>query len=181
MGIFSKLKRQKPIDKSKEEAKQAAAEEKEVEEKKAEKPAGADKAKADKAKADKPEKKTVKKGAAKSKSAKAKAKAAKKPSKGALAKEGGGQSSQVLLKPVLTEKASHLEAMGQYTFLVAPTANKVEVAAAVRDLYGVKPMAVKIVNQKGKQVRFGRIEGQRKDRKKAIVSLKPGDAISLTD
>lgn len=162
MGIFSKLKRQKPVDDSKEEAKRAAAEEKKVEEKKTEEK--------------KPE--PEKKGEAKSARRGPKGKD-KKPAKGALAKDGGGQSAKVLMEPVTTEKASNLESLGKYMFMVDPQTNKVEVANAVRDLYGVKPVSVRIVNLKGKKVRFGRVEGQRKDRKKAIVTLKSGDAISL--
>ena len=179
MGIFSKLKRQKPIDDNKEEAKKAAAEAKkeEKEGKKADRKKG--QSAEEKPAVAKPEEKKEEKRA--DKSDKSKGKSAKKLPKGALAKDDGGQSARLLLEPVLTEKASHLEALGQYVFLVAPTANKVEVAEAVRDLYGVKPVAIKIVNVKGKRVRFGRTRGQRKDRKKAIVSLRQGDAISLTE
>ncbi|MDD5251931.1 MAG: 50S ribosomal protein L23 [Patescibacteria group bacterium] len=84
----------------------------------------------------------------------------------------------MLIRPIATEKTSREEAYGKYQFIVANDANKVEVAAAVRDLYGVKPVAVRIVNLKGKQVRFGRLTGQQKSEKKAIVTLKPGETIS---
>lgn len=101
----------------------------------------------------------------------------KKP-RGPLAKEQGGRSYRILIRPIATEKTSREEAYGKYQFIVANDANKVEVAAAVRDLYGVKPVAVRIVNLKGKQVRFGRLTGQQKSEKKAIVTLKPGETIS---
>ena len=107
-----------------------------------------------------------------------KKKAADKPVLGPLAREFGGQSATVLLAPILTEKSSNQESLGKYVFFVSPKATKVEVAAAVRDLYGVKPTSVRIVNVKGKKVRSGRIQGRKKDRKKAIVTLKKGDAIS---
>ena len=106
-------------------------------------------------------------------------KTADKPDIGPLAREFGGQSAIILLAPVLTEKSGNQESLGKYVFFVSSKATKVEVAAAVRDLYGVKPTSVRIVNVKGKKVRFGRIQGRKKDRKKAIVTLKKGDAISL--
>jgi large subunit ribosomal protein L23 len=164
MGIFDKLKRQP----AKDEAKKLQAE----------KPADDKATKPADAKTDKP---AAKKPAAKKADKKPAAKKEKKPSKGSLAKDTGGRSALILMAPVLTEKAGKQEAEGKYSFLVADTANKVEVAEAVRDLYGVKPTAVRIVNVKGKKVRFGRKQGQRKTRKKAIVSLKSGDAISLTE
>jgi large subunit ribosomal protein L23 len=108
-------------------------------------------------------------------------KAEKKATRGPLAKEAAGRAHRVLVRPLVTEKTSRQEAIGQYQFIVAKNANKVEVAAAVRDLYGVKPVSVRIVNLKGKKVRFGRFQGQQKAEKKAIVSLKSGESIVAFD
>ncbi len=107
-------------------------------------------------------------------------KAADKPvlKKGALAKDLGGTSWNILVQPILTEKASREQALGKYQFLVSVGANKVQVAAAMRDLYGVKPVSVRIIKIKGRNVRFGRTHGQQKDTKKAIVTLKPGDSLT---
>jgi len=100
--------------------------------------------------------------------------------RGALAKETAGDSYRVLLSPVLTEKADRQQTLGKYAFIVDIAANKTEVARAVKDLYGVKPVSVRVVPIKGKQVRFGRFLGRRKDLKKAIVTLKSGESITLS-
>ncbi|MBN1585225.1 50S ribosomal protein L23 [Candidatus Uhrbacteria bacterium] len=110
---------------------------------------------------------------------KAENKTAERPVRGPLAKEGGGQAALVIVSPVLTEKASRQEALGKYSFYVAVGATKVAVAEAIRDLYGVKPVSVRISRVHGKSVRVGRVRGRQKDRRKAIVTLKRGDAISL--
>lgn len=104
---------------------------------------------------------------------------AKKVTRGALAKEGSGEAHRVLLKPVLTEKSSLLQAQGKYVFIVAKSATKVDVAAAIRDLYGLKPASVRIVVHKGKNVRFGKFSGKEKDEKKAIVTLAPGQTLTV--
>lgn len=106
---------------------------------------------------------------------------APKVTRGPLAKEGAGDSYRILLRPILTEKTSMQQAMGQYTFAVAAGATKIDVARAVRDLYGVKPAQVRIVNAQGKMVRFGRSQGREKTTKKAIVSLKSGETISVLE
>lgn len=112
--------------------------------------------------------------------AKAEPKAAAKPAvKGPLAKEGAGQAYRVLIRPLVTEKTDRQQTLGKYAFIVAVDANKATVAQAVRDLYGVKPMSVHMVHVMGKNVRFGRHGGQEKDWKKAIVTLKTGDSITL--
>ena len=86
---------------------------------------------------------------------------------------------RVLIHPVVTEKSTYLQSEGAYIFEVFPSATKVEIKKAVQALYKVKVVGVRIVNLKGKQVRFGRMEGERKNRKKAIVTLQKGQAIEL--
>jgi large subunit ribosomal protein L23 len=113
--------------------------------------------------------------------AKAAATESKAPVKGPLAIEGAGQAHQILLAPIFTEKAAMLQAANKYVFAVAKSAGKVEVARAIRDLYGIKPDSVRIVMMKGKQVRFGRFSGKEKDVKKAIVTLKKGDSIAVME
>ncbi len=101
--------------------------------------------------------------------------------RGPLAKEGAGEAYRILVRPVLTEKTSMLQSQNQYTFAVAKGATKVDVARAVRDLYGVKPETVRIVVAKGKKVRSGRSQGQEKDVKKAVVTLKAGETITVLE
>ncbi len=88
-------------------------------------------------------------------------------------------SNRLLVRPVITEKATDLSADNKYAFVVEKSANKIEVAKAIKAVYGVEPTAVNIINMQGKQVARGRIRGQRKDWKKAIVTLKKGDTISI--
>jgi len=88
-----------------------------------------------------------------------------------------GLASRVFLRRHHTEKTTLQEQMGQYTFAVAPGANKVMVAEAVRELYGVKPVRVTMVRLPGKEVRRGKQVGRRSDLRKAIVTLKPGTVL----
>lgn len=109
--------------------------------------------------------KTVKKAASKE------VKADKKALKAELA--------NVLVRPLVTEKASHLASSGKYAFIVSLDANKISVAKTVEALYGVKVEKVNVINMEGKAVVRGRIKGKRSDFKKAVVTLKKGESISL--
>jgi len=62
---------------------------------------------------------------------------------------------------------------------VAPKTNKIEVAKAVKEIYGVKPVRVNMIKMAGKQARYGRISGRRKDWKKAIITLPSGQTIKI--
>lgn len=86
---------------------------------------------------------------------------------------------QTLIKPLVTEKAAELGAASKYVFAINPKMNKVEVKKAIRTIYGVEPIKVNISNVSGKKVRYGRVWGKTKDRKKAIVTLKSGDKIEI--
>lgn len=87
---------------------------------------------------------------------------------------------QVLLAPVVSEKATLVaEKNEQVVFEVARDANKGEVKAAVELLFKVEVESVQILNQKGKQKRFGRFMGRRDHVKKAYVSLKPAQEINF--
>ena len=88
-------------------------------------------------------------------------------------------SARTLVKPLVTEKAANLSESGKYAFIVNINANKIEVAKAVSDVYGVKVEAVNIIKMKGKAVSRGRIKGSRNDFKKAIVTLKKGETIQI--
>ena len=89
------------------------------------------------------------------------------------------QSYRVLIKPLITEKASGMGAEGKYVFSVNPVMNKIEVKKAIRAVYNVNPVSVRIITVGGKQVRYGRTEGKKKDWKKAIVTLREGDKIEV--
>ncbi|WP_456371406.1 50S ribosomal protein L23 [Thermodesulfatator atlanticus] len=86
----------------------------------------------------------------------------------------------IILKPVITEKSMFLkEKNNQVTFWVAPDANKIEIKKAVENLFDVKVEKVQTIRVKGKPKRFGRYEGCRPLRKKAIVRLAPGHTIDF--
>jgi large subunit ribosomal protein L23 len=86
---------------------------------------------------------------------------------------------QVLLGPVVSEKANAAEMNGQYTFRVVPDATKREIGRAVESLFNVEVDQVQVVNVKGKRKRFGQRFGKRKDWRKAYVRLKPGHDIDF--
>lgn len=88
-------------------------------------------------------------------------------------------AGRVFVRPVLSEKALYGEAKGVYTFLVDRQANKTLVKQAVKEVYGVTPRRVRIVNVEGKQMRFGAVRGRRKDVKKAVVTLPEGKTIQV--
>lgn len=86
---------------------------------------------------------------------------------------------KILSKPLVTEKATHLGESNKYVFEVAPDANKIEIKKAIFDVYGKNPLAVNIIKIKGKKIRYGKTSGKRKNRKKAIVTLRPGEMIKI--
>jgi len=86
---------------------------------------------------------------------------------------------RVLISPVVTEKATTLVAENKYEFEVASNTNKIEVKKAIKNVYGFEPLEVNIINVRGKRASYGRVEGKRKNWKKAIVTLKKGDKIEI--
>ena len=89
---------------------------------------------------------------------------------------------QVLLAPQISEKATFIaEKNEQVVFRVVSTATKPEVKAAVELLFKVSVESVQIANVKGKQKRFGRYMGSRKNWKKAYVCLTAGQEINFVD
>ena len=88
--------------------------------------------------------------------------------------------TQVIKKPVITEKSHELAHKGQYVFAVSNEATKEDVSRAVEALYkDVEVSSVRIAKSRGKIVRWRRkgkrpVEGQRPDIKKAIVTLSKG-------
>jgi large subunit ribosomal protein L23 len=86
----------------------------------------------------------------------------------------------IIRKPIVTEKTSLLKEGGnQYVFEVATSANKIEIAKAVEQLFKVKVLAVRVINMEGKKRRLGKSSGKRPDWRKAIVKLGPKDKISF--
>ena len=87
---------------------------------------------------------------------------------------------QVVLAPHISEKASQVQSDKQTLVLkVAQDATKPEIKAAVEQLFEVKVASVRVANAKGKQTRFGRILGRRKNWKKAYITLADGESLEL--
>ena len=87
--------------------------------------------------------------------------------------------AKVLVRPLVTEKASHLASQSKYAFIVSSSSNKIEVTKAVEAIYGVNVVKVNIINMEGKTVLRGRIKGKRSDFKKAIITLAKGHSINI--
>ena len=86
----------------------------------------------------------------------------------------------VILSPVITEKATRLTEVNQVVFRVTLDATKPAIAKAVEELFKVKVTAVNTVRVKGKPKAFRGKPYQRSDYKKAIVTLREGDQIDIT-
>lgn len=86
----------------------------------------------------------------------------------------------IILSPVITEKATMAGEHNQVTFRVANDATKPEIKQAVEKLFDVKVKAVNTLRQIGKVKRFRGKLGKRSDYKKAIVSLADGHSIDVT-
>lgn len=86
--------------------------------------------------------------------------------------------TDVLKKPVLTEKSLMLMDENKYTFDVDVNANKIEIKQAVEAMFDVKVESVNVMNVKPKAKRMGRYEGKTNRRRKAIVKLAEGSEIN---
>ncbi|MEX1061297.1 MAG: 50S ribosomal protein L23 [Methyloceanibacter sp.] len=86
----------------------------------------------------------------------------------------------VILSPVITEKASAASEANQVVFKVRRDATKPEIKAAIEKLFGVKVLSVNTLIRKGKVKHFKGIKGRQQDVKKAIVKLAEGDKIDVT-
>ena len=78
----------------------------------------------------------------------------------------------IIIRPIITEHSYDMIEMNKYTFEVARDANKIEIAKAVEEIFGVEVAKVNTLNMKGKTKRMGRYpEGRRPNWKKAMVTL----------
>jgi large subunit ribosomal protein L23 len=90
----------------------------------------------------------------------------------------------IIIKPVITEKMTAMgEKLNRYGFIVDKKANKLQIIAAIKDLYGVQVAAVNTMNYSGKlktrYTKTGIISGKTKAVKKAIVTLAEGETIDF--
>lgn len=86
----------------------------------------------------------------------------------------------LIRRPLITEKTNiQKEDHNQITFEVDRNANRVEIKQAIQEIFNVKVASVKTMQVKGKTKQRGRIVGKRRDWKKAIVKLMPGERIDF--
>lgn len=97
------------------------------------------------------------------------------------------RADQVIIEPIVSEKSTTAREneCKKYTFRVAPQANKFEIAAAVKELFGVDVTACNVMNMKGKpkfsRGKGGYIKGSTSSWKKAIVTVANGQSISAIE
>ena len=88
------------------------------------------------------------------------------------------QLMNVLIAPHVTEKTSFaMQNNNQYTFRVKRNATKTDIKAAVELMFEVKVQGVQVLNEPGKERRFGKLSGRTQDWKKAYVRLVAGQSI----
>jgi large subunit ribosomal protein L23 len=85
----------------------------------------------------------------------------------------------VIIKPVVSEKSYANSDRGQYTFVVAPHANKVEIKQAIESIFKVTVVNVNTLNRSGKRQRTRTGFGQRVSQKRAIVTVADGQKIDI--
>jgi large subunit ribosomal protein L23 len=93
-------------------------------------------------------------------------------------------AKNIIIKPIITEKAETLsENMGQYSFIVAKTANKVEIRKAVEKQFNVSVDSVNTINMpkksKSRNTRSGVVKGSVSGYNKAIITLSEGENIDF--
>ena len=93
-------------------------------------------------------------------------------------------AKEILIKPIISEKAEQLkEDLGQYSFVVAKNANKIEIKNAVKSVYNVNVAGVSTLNMPSKSkvrnTRTGVQKGKVSGFKKAIVTVEKGEEIDF--
>jgi large subunit ribosomal protein L23 len=88
-------------------------------------------------------------------------------------------ASEVLIRPVVSEKSYEQITQNKYTFRVHQDAHKTQIRQAVEQLFEVKVVNVNVIKVQPKPKRRGNTKGFRQGWKKAVVQLKPGDKIEI--
>jgi len=89
------------------------------------------------------------------------------------------EHSQVIIRPVVSEKSYALAAAGKYTFRVHPDAHKTQIRQAVEALFDVHVAEVRTASVKSKPKRRGTTRGRTRTWKKAIVQVRAGETIPI--
>ncbi len=89
------------------------------------------------------------------------------------------QLFEVIRRPLVTEKNTAVQAVGKYGFEVRSDANKVQIKQAVEKAFKVTVTSVNVMTVRGREQRVGRKKVLASKWKKAVVTLKPGDKITV--
>ena len=89
------------------------------------------------------------------------------------------QSLSILRRPVITEKSTLMQETGKYVFEVDERANKLQIRRAVEEAFDVKVLGVNVMKVRGKSKRFGPRLAVQRSWKKAVVTLAPGETITI--
>ena len=87
---------------------------------------------------------------------------------------------QVILNPLITEKATQMSEFNKMVFSVPISASKFDIKLSIEKIFSVKVKSVNTILLKGKAKRFKGILGRRANTKKAIITLAPGSTIDLS-
>lgn len=87
----------------------------------------------------------------------------------------------IIIRPIVSEKAYGMIDHGKYTFEVSRAANKIEIRHAIERIFDVKVASVNTMNREGKRVRTRTGYGKRKDIKLAVVTLSEGTIELFTE
>ncbi len=85
----------------------------------------------------------------------------------------------IIIRPIISEKSYDMIEHNRYSFEVAKSANKTQIAQAIEEIFDVKVTSVNTMNVNGKPRRVRLVKGKTRDWKKAVVTLKAGDTIDL--
>ena len=88
-------------------------------------------------------------------------------------------ASQIIIRPVVSEKSFVLAEAGKYTFRVADKAHKTQIRQAIEQLFDVKVVEVRTSSVKSKPKRRGQTSGRTRQWKKAVVQVSEGDSIPI--
>ena len=93
------------------------------------------------------------------------------------------EASQIVLRPVISEKSMDNTRVNKYTFAVHDDANKLQIKQAVEELFKVKVLGVNVSTTKAKEKsrnrRRGRVQGYTSPWRKAVVTVRPTDKIEF--
>jgi large subunit ribosomal protein L23 len=88
-------------------------------------------------------------------------------------------ADKIVIAPLLTEKSNRMRENHKYAFRVDPRANKIQIRAAIEELFDVHPISCRVLNVKPKPKRVRYRKGYTSRWKKAIVTLPPSESIGI--